>query len=184
MIGVFCFFFFFKQKTAYEVRISDWSSDVCSSDLAILAHSLSIPGRRLPKGRVLDCDDLAAVRHAGLEALTVARLDTDDIGENDVAMAIAQRLAGDHVRAEPPVHGRADLIAETNGLLVYAPDGIGKLNRATEAITFAAVAPMTPVRAGDVVGTVKIIPYAVPRAELVSAGQVADGCKEIGRAHV
>src|SRR3546814_1149287 len=31
-----CFFiFFFKQKTAYEMRISDWSSDVCSSDLAI-----------------------------------------------------------------------------------------------------------------------------------------------------
>src|SRR3546814_5124407 len=31
MVGVFCFFF--KQKTAYEMRISDWSSDVCSSDL-------------------------------------------------------------------------------------------------------------------------------------------------------
>src|SRR3546814_1871299 len=30
---VFCVFFFFKQKTAYEMRISDWSSDVCSSDL-------------------------------------------------------------------------------------------------------------------------------------------------------
>src|SRR3546814_9118528 len=30
---VFGFFFFFKQKTAYEMRISDWSSDVCSSDL-------------------------------------------------------------------------------------------------------------------------------------------------------
>src|SRR3546814_9525751 len=29
-----CSFFFFKQKTAYELRISDWSSDVCSSDLA------------------------------------------------------------------------------------------------------------------------------------------------------
>src|SRR3546814_2624656 len=29
------FFFFFKQKTAYEMRISDWSSDVCSSDLAV-----------------------------------------------------------------------------------------------------------------------------------------------------
>src|SRR3546814_5328970 len=29
-----CLFFFFKQKTAYEMRISDWSSDVCSSDLA------------------------------------------------------------------------------------------------------------------------------------------------------
>src|SRR3546814_3589713 len=30
---IFLFFFFFKQKTAYEMRISDWSSDVCSSDL-------------------------------------------------------------------------------------------------------------------------------------------------------
>src|SRR3546814_19904109 len=35
MVLVFClfYFFFFKQKTAYEMRISDWSSDVCSSDL-------------------------------------------------------------------------------------------------------------------------------------------------------
>src|SRR3546814_9318969 len=32
------FFFFFKQKTAYEMRISDWSSDVCSSDLAAQKH--------------------------------------------------------------------------------------------------------------------------------------------------
>src|SRR3546814_7918219 len=30
---MYVFFFFFKQKTAYEMRISDWSSDVCSSDL-------------------------------------------------------------------------------------------------------------------------------------------------------
>src|SRR3546814_7652802 len=34
-----CLFFFFKQKTAYEMRISDWSSDVCSSDLAQAAAS-------------------------------------------------------------------------------------------------------------------------------------------------
>src|SRR3546814_10310565 len=34
MFVVLVFFFFFKQKTAYEMRISDWSSDVCSSDLS------------------------------------------------------------------------------------------------------------------------------------------------------
>src|SRR3546814_3462474 len=33
MVRCVCCFFFFKQKTAYEMRISDWSSDVCSSDL-------------------------------------------------------------------------------------------------------------------------------------------------------
>src|SRR3546814_7565405 len=34
IISLFFRFFFFKQKTAYEMRISDWSSDVCSSDLS------------------------------------------------------------------------------------------------------------------------------------------------------
>src|SRR3546814_10251058 len=36
-------FFFFKQKTAYEMRISDWSSDVCSSDLALPCESAGDP---------------------------------------------------------------------------------------------------------------------------------------------
>src|SRR3546814_7859869 len=50
-------FFFFKQKTAYEMRISDWSSDVCSSDLfaqiglaaagGILQHFLAVVGQRI-----------------------------------------------------------------------------------------------------------------------------------------
>src|SRR3546814_6571012 len=41
------FFFFFKQKTAYEMRISDWSSDVCSSDLVLVFRSTSLPWRML-----------------------------------------------------------------------------------------------------------------------------------------
>src|SRR3546814_9807038 len=52
-VCVFLGFFFFKQKTAYEMRISDWSSDVCSSDLAGKAaiagmtrwHAVSAAGR-------------------------------------------------------------------------------------------------------------------------------------------
>src|SRR3546814_1007355 len=42
----YCYFFFFKQKTAYEMRISDWSSDVCSSDLIFggQTHSQSPEG--------------------------------------------------------------------------------------------------------------------------------------------
>src|SRR3546814_19169866 len=38
MFGLYMCFFFFKQKTAYEMRISDWSSDVCSSDLVGAGH--------------------------------------------------------------------------------------------------------------------------------------------------
>src|SRR3546814_2266123 len=39
-VVVCCGFFFFKQKTAYEMRISDWSSDVCSSDLLTVSNAL------------------------------------------------------------------------------------------------------------------------------------------------
>src|SRR3546814_16564503 len=42
------YIFFFKQKTAYEMRISDWSSDVCSSDLADLHPTLAVVDRNLP----------------------------------------------------------------------------------------------------------------------------------------
>src|SRR3546814_4743681 len=48
-----CFFLFFKQKTAYELRISDWSSDVCSSDLPMNPESIQqLIEQGLPVARV------------------------------------------------------------------------------------------------------------------------------------
>src|SRR3546814_6789914 len=52
MIVIFSFiFFFFKQKTAYEMRISDWSSDVCSSDLFGIKVGDAQARRRLTRSR-------------------------------------------------------------------------------------------------------------------------------------
>src|SRR3546814_9261030 len=63
-VGIFCFFFFFKQKTAYEMRISDWSSDVCSSDLGNRRHrARAAVGRRA--GGFCAAGRLAAVGAAG-----------------------------------------------------------------------------------------------------------------------
>src|SRR3546814_2962614 len=60
---LFVFFFFFKQKTAYEMRISDWSSDVCSSDLVMvcgLGGSVAPPcgGREIRQTN--ECRDIRA----------------------------------------------------------------------------------------------------------------------------
>src|SRR3546814_6914763 len=77
--SVIMLFFFFKQKTAYEMRISDWSSDVCSSDLAELGAGV---GRRSPAHQGLDLargaglefhDPFAQARAAGLHG-TLRRL--------------------------------------------------------------------------------------------------------------
>src|SRR3546814_2593047 len=54
LIIVVGFFFFFKQKTAYEMRISDWSSDVCSSDLTFEARQKAISLKLPVQGKSLD----------------------------------------------------------------------------------------------------------------------------------
>src|SRR3546814_6557499 len=56
VFAMFCLFFFFKQKTAYEMRISDWSSDVCSSDLLAIgrcgsSHTPDLGHRQRPLRR-------------------------------------------------------------------------------------------------------------------------------------
>src|SRR3546814_4957409 len=53
-------FCFFKQKTAYELRISDWSSDVCSSDLMRILHQSTVLNRN--EHCVCDCFGLCALQ--------------------------------------------------------------------------------------------------------------------------
>src|SRR3546814_5122406 len=68
--------FFFKQKTAYEMRISDWSSDVCSSDLRVCGHRTKERGQRFD-GRL--GDRVAGVRTIETERQN-ALADLSDIG--------------------------------------------------------------------------------------------------------
>src|SRR3546814_5814835 len=63
-----CVFFFFKQKTAYEMRISDWSSDVCSSDLA--RARVDLPrAHAAPRRRARHRPDEPQERHAARDRL-------------------------------------------------------------------------------------------------------------------
>src|SRR3546814_15939024 len=72
----FIFFFFFKQKTAYEMRISDWSSDVCSSDLHA---SMFEPGIALPlRGESLAVTPLGPISRA---VLRCREADIDPVSE-------------------------------------------------------------------------------------------------------
>src|SRR3546814_17849154 len=71
MLFVVLFFFFFKQKTAYEMRISDWSSDVCSSDLMVAKHSRAVRTGENRLGHVLA--DLAPADVPRRDDIDIAR---------------------------------------------------------------------------------------------------------------
>src|SRR3546814_2456537 len=61
------FFFFFKQKTAYEMRISDWSSDVCSSDLCCgVCTQLSCKAPSRPLAKISTPDMASPCRDTGV----------------------------------------------------------------------------------------------------------------------
>src|SRR3546814_8400771 len=72
VIRVVIYFFFFKQKTAYEMRISDWSSDVCSSDLtaaSIMKRSVA-SSRTLCQAPLRVSSALAAAAQDGTSSIT------------------------------------------------------------------------------------------------------------------
>src|SRR3546814_13443217 len=74
MFIVFFIIFFFKQKTAYEMRISDWSSDVCSSDLRSAPRSLPSHGLRVGVLKAADREFFGDEDAAALYARAIERV--------------------------------------------------------------------------------------------------------------
>src|SRR3546814_14719154 len=124
-----CLFFFFKQKTAYEMRISDWSSDVCSSDLD-LGHR-AFGGRRARAGVAGGHGDLrrrdARIRldaqAADREHATERDQERDDTGDDRVVADKAShgRSVLLHRLAALPPLGR--LVVRTRTLVVSGTGG-------------------------------------------------------------
>ena len=112
---------------------------------------------------------------AGVAQIVVARLESGDVSEDEAAAAIANAVAGEGVRVDRAFTGRANLFAEAAGVLVVDKDGIDRLNRIDEAITFATLPAYKPVVAGEMIATVKIIPFAVSTA---AQRAVLDGTKQ------
>ena len=93
--------------------------------------------------------------------IIVARLEPGDVGEDEAARLLSQRLAGRHVRRERAFTGRVNLFAEAAGLVVIDAPAIERVNAICEEITAATLAPYSAVARGDMIATVKIIPFAV-----------------------
>src|SRR3546814_8882462 len=88
-------FFFFKQKTAYEMRISDWSSDVCSSDLVELsALAVATDPQSMERFKTLSADRTAMIKQRDQEIKRVKALGLHEMTEEERAQRSEERRVG------------------------------------------------------------------------------------------
>ncbi len=140
---------------------------------AILAHGLRSGDLAFKKGRILSAADTETLRQAGRRAITVARLEADDIGEDAAAEALGAALVADGLRVEAPFTGRVNIYAQERGILRVDAAQVDAVNEVDEAITLATLADYAPVEPDQMAATVKIIPFAVKRAQLDSCIAIA-----------
>ncbi|MGE3245039.1 MAG: molybdopterin-binding protein [Beijerinckiaceae bacterium] len=148
--------------------------DVKDSPGAIVAHTVRQNGLVLKKGHVVTGEDAATMEKAGIASLVVARLEEGDIGEDRAAGLLAEALAGANIRVDKPFTGRSNLFATADGVLCIDPESIDAINMIDASVTVATLERWRRVVDGEMIGTVKIIPFAV-------AGEVAGRAAEVAR---
>jgi molybdenum cofactor cytidylyltransferase len=140
---------------------------------ATAVHSIRKGGVVLKKGTVVGKAEIAALAAAGIADIVVARLEPGDVSEDVAAAEIAAAAAGEGVHVDRAFTGRTNLFAESAGVLVVDKAAIDRLNLIDESITFATLPAYKPVVVGEMIATVKIIPFAVPTAVRDAALAVA-----------
>jgi molybdenum cofactor cytidylyltransferase len=106
--------------------------------------------------------------------MVVVRLEDGDVSEDVAAASIAKAVAGAGVTVERAFTGRANLFAAKAGVLVVDRAAVDRINGVDEAITFATLAAYKPVVEGEMIATVKLIPFGV-EARLCDAAVKAAG---------
>jgi molybdenum cofactor cytidylyltransferase len=131
---------------------------------ATAVHSIRQGDFVLKKGTLIGPAEVAALKTAGVKEITVARLDPGDVSEDQAAADIAAAITGEGARADRAFTGRCNLFADGAGILVVDRGAVDALNRIDEAVTLATLSAYKPVVEGEMIATVKIIPFAVSKS--------------------
>lgn len=127
----------------------------------VVVHTIRQDALVLKKGTMVGPGEVEAMIRAGIREIVVARLDEGDVSENVAASGIAEAIAGEGVIVERAFTGRANLFASQSGILVVNRTIVDRLNQIDEAITFATLPAFKAVVEGEMIGTVKLVPFGI-----------------------
>lgn len=147
----------------------------------VLAHDVTqiIPGEykgpKFRKGHVIEEADVPVLLSMGKKHLYVLEKGDTDVHENDAALRIASRAAGEGIRLTEPAEGKIELIADADGLLKIDRERLYRLVSQDE-IMFASIHDNIVVRKGEKLAGTRIIPLFVAEEIMQKAEAVlADG---------
>ena len=148
---------------------------------ATAVHSIRQGDLVLKKGTLIGPKEIAALDAAGVAEIVVAQVEAGEVSEDQAAAEIAAALGGEGTRTDRAFTGRCNLFAQSAGVLVVDKDAVDRLNRIDEAVTLATLAAYKPVVEGEMIATVKIIPFAVSEEARDRAVAEADKSKPVIR---
>jgi molybdenum cofactor cytidylyltransferase len=141
----------------------------------VTVHTLRQGSLVLKKGTTIGPAEVEALDRAGVKEIVVVRLEDGDVSEDVAAASIAQAIAGEGVNVERAFTGRANLFAARAGVLVVDRAAVDRINAVDEAITLATLTAFKPVVEGEMIATVKLIPFGVQKrlcdAAVAAAGE-------------
>ncbi|RWL98431.1 MAG: 4-diphosphocytidyl-2C-methyl-D-erythritol kinase [Mesorhizobium sp.] len=145
------------------------------AERAVLAHATAAGEKRFRKAHRLSRDDVAALKAAGVGEVVAAVLDENDLGEDAAAAKIAAGMSHRNIEVKPAATGRVNLHAGASGIFTVDAGMIDAINAVDPAITVATLAQHAPVEKGQMVATVKIIPFAVAASLVDSVVRICAG---------
>lgn len=138
---------------------------VATSNGWSLAHSILCGQKRLAKGTVLTNALIEKLSSNGISKAQVFLLEENDVDEDTAAKCAADKITGSGLNVELAGKGRANITAAYNGLFIPG-ECVDAVNATDDAFSAASLAAHTPVRTGQLVATIKLIPYGLPAATL------------------
>lgn len=140
---------------------------------AILAHAVTAGDRTWRKATLLSEQDIADMRAAGLSQVIAAQMEPGDLDENDAATLVSAALYAPGVEIRSASTGRVNLHALDAGVFRVDRASVDAINAVDPSITLATLPEFSTVEAGQMLATVKIIPFAVSGELARKAAEIA-----------
>jgi molybdenum cofactor cytidylyltransferase len=134
-----------------------------------LAHSINLNNIKLAKGKIISKQDISLLKKNKIKKIYVFEMNSTDIDENKASLEISKNIVLRNIEIKKPTNGRTDLYSRINGMLNYNKKILYNINYLNEDLAVAMIKTYNIVKKNQLIGNVKILPYAIQKNKLKKA---------------